>query len=257
MVNEETPERYEDVERNSVYERSMEDVDEDRAILLLSSGVDSSALLVHALKESNELFPINFTYGQMAWDVELQNSENLVEWAQESDEFDCEVHDLLNIDLTGALDWVDTGLTMSEDNVEKAKEEDEKVLGFVPMRNALFLSNACSFAAQEGCGKIYWGLSKDDEDIDGWTDSNTIGDFVEMMEDALNWEVVKGEVEILTPLREMEIGRAGELELLDEHGAPLEYVHSCYEPTPCGDCLSCTIRDMAFRDADVEDPLDR
>lgn len=253
MVNDELPDTYDEVERNSVYEKGMEEVDDGRSILLLSSGVDSSALLVEALKESEELYPMNFTYGQMAWDVELDNSKNLVQWAQQQDEFDCEVHDLIHIDLTDSLGWVDTGVTMFEEDMETV--DDEKLLGFVPMRNALFLTYAFAFAAQEGCGNIYWGISSDDENIAGWTDADKIGEFIQTMEDGLNWEIVKGDAEIRTPLRDKDVGRAGELEILHDHGVPLEYTHSCYDKEPCEDCLSCTIREMAFRDVDFEDPL--
>lgn len=235
-----------------------EESDENRAVLLLSSGLDSTATFALAVEEYDEIYPMFFVYGNLARDVERRCSENLVEWAQENT--DTLIHDLDVVNLYETIE----GLIHS-DKTASGRDSDEfdHTLGYVPFRNVMFLSVAGAFATNNGYRDILFGISNEDMTHDppiATPYAREFDMFIEEINDVFGMASLKGDVRVRAPLVENNLDYHEEVHLLDQAGWPLQYSYSCFEisdpddPSPCGECESCVSRREAFAEVGVEDP---
>ena len=123
---------------------------------------------------------------------------------------------------------------------------------YVPFRNAHLLCLAVSWAEVIGADAVAIGAVE--EDSSGYPDCRQV--FYEAFEKAIETGTrPETSILLLTPvigLDKAEIVRRG-IEL----GAPLHLAWSCYqsEEIPCGRCESCLLRQRAFAEAGVPDPL--
>ncbi|HVB86648.1 MAG TPA: 7-cyano-7-deazaguanine synthase QueC [Candidatus Dormibacteraeota bacterium] len=125
-------------------------------------------------------------------------------------------------------------------------------ISYVPFRNAHFLSAAVSWAEVIGATSIFIGAVS--EDSSGYPDCRP--EYYRAFE-ALIREGTRPEthIGIATPviaMRKSQIVQRGV-----ELGAPLDRTWSCYqsEDEACGVCDSCRLRQHAFADAGVRDPI--
>lgn len=111
-------------------------------------------------------------------------------------------------------------------------------------RNFFFISAAALYAKNNGYDKIYIGLSKDD--YESYNDCRA--QFIEKMNDTVKY-ALETKVEIIAPYvhkEKIEIWK-----IADKLGY-LDYVkdnsYSCWknEQPPCGECLSCKMREDSF-----------
>ena len=106
------------------------------AVMALSGGMDSSALLLHLLREGYTVTAISFNYGQKHV-IELERARLLVDYLKQHQ---------LNVnhhvaDLTSATALFESHLLQSGDDVPKGHyEEDNMKATVVPNRNAMFAS---------------------------------------------------------------------------------------------------------------------
>lgn len=106
------------------------------AVMALSGGMDSSALLLHLLREGYTVTAISFNYGQKHV-IELDRARLLVEYLKQHQ---------LNLthhvaDLTSATALFESNLLQGGDEVPKGHyEEDNMKATVVPNRNAMFAS---------------------------------------------------------------------------------------------------------------------
>jgi 7-cyano-7-deazaguanine synthase len=122
---------------------------------------------------------------------------------------------------------------------------------YVPFRNAHFLAAAISWAEVLGAAKVLIGAVE--QDSSGYPDCRP--EFYRAYNAVVRAGTREGHIEVLTPLiglRKSQIVRLG-LELK----APMELTWSCYsrEDRACGECESCRLRQRAFAEAGVGDPL--
>ena len=122
---------------------------------------------------------------------------------------------------------------------------------YVPFRNAHFLSVAVSWAEVLNADKVYIGAVE--QDSSGYPDCRP--DYYRAFNDVVRAGTKAGRIQIVTPLigmRKAEIVTLG-LEL----GAPFDLTWSCYsrEDRACGVCDSCVLRQRAFQEAGVADPI--
>ncbi|MBP7585412.1 MAG: 7-cyano-7-deazaguanine synthase QueC [Spirochaetes bacterium] len=222
----------------------------DRAVVLLSGGLDSATTIAVAVHERYEILAMTFAYGQRHG-VELSRAKELAR------DFGAVEHAVVDIPpglfagsaLTGAV---------PEAVPKNRRPEDggDIPVTYVPARNILFLSYALAFAESRGAGAVYIGANA--VDYSGYPDCR--GEFLDAFERmaALGMKCgVEGRpVKILAPLlnlRKSEIIRLG-------IGLGVDYskTHSCYDPDSaglaCGDCDSCRIRIKGFAEAGVPDP---
>jgi 7-cyano-7-deazaguanine synthase len=106
------------------------------AVMALSGGMDSSALLLHLLREGYTVTAISFNYGQKHV-IELDRARLLVEYLKQHQ---------LNLthhvaDLTSATALFESNLLQGGEDVPKGHyEEDNMKATVVPNRNAMFAS---------------------------------------------------------------------------------------------------------------------
>ncbi|HEX9285892.1 MAG TPA: 7-cyano-7-deazaguanine synthase QueC [Thermoanaerobaculia bacterium] len=223
----------------------------NRAIVLLSGGLDSATCLLIAKKEAGEVFALSFDYGQRHR-VELERARDLAL------RYGASVHRIVKLDLPAPES---SALT------DRSREVPRHALGreaipvtYVPARNTLFLSHAVAWGEAIGAGDVYIGANA--LDYSGYPDCRP--EFLEAFERTANLGTKAGvegalAFRIHAPLLRMTKGeivsRAAEL------GLDFALTSSCYDPTPdgepCRSCDSCLLREKGFREAGIRDPLDR
>jgi len=223
----------------------------NRAIVLLSGGLDSATCLLIAKKEAEEVFALSFDYGQRHR-LELDRARGLAL------RYGSAAHCIVKLDLPAPES---SALT------DRSREIPRNALGreaipptYVPARNTLFLSNAVAWGEAIRAGDIYIGANA--LDYSGYPDCRP--EFLDAFEKAVNLGTKAGVEGSLTfrvraPLLRMTKGeivsRAAEL------GLDFALTSSCYDPTPegepCRSCDSCLLREKGFREAGLRDPLER
>ena len=118
-------------------------------VVSLSGGMDSSTLLLRAIKEYDSVTAISFDYGQKHR-VELERAQSLVDYLNSnSEEYDQEkgnkhIFNPVNyrqIKLDGLVDLLDSALVQGGDDVPEGHyEQDNMKETVVPNRNKMFAS---------------------------------------------------------------------------------------------------------------------
>ncbi len=219
----------------------------DKAVVLLSGGIDSSTTLAIARDGGYELYALSLDYGQ-------RHSLELEAAAKVATQVGVEKHLLIHADL-GAIG----GSALTADlEVPKGGVKEGIPATYVPARNTIFLSFALGWAEVLEAPHIFIGANV--MDYSGYPDCRP--EFLKAFEEMANLATkasVEGKIRfrINAPLLKMskaEIIRKG-LDL----GLDYSLTWSCYDPTPegkpCGACDSCLIRAKGFKEAGAEDPL--
>ena len=228
----------------------------DRAIILLSGGLDSATVLHIARERGLELYAISFNYGQRHL-VELEAARRLASAAGVVE------HKIIRVDpalfqgtaLVNREIEVPRDRDLSED--ESGTEDEEIPVTYVPARNILFLSHALAMAESYEIGHIFLGINA--LDYSGYPDCRP--DFLEAFERmaALGMKTgVQGNpLKMHAPLIEMT-----KTQIIQEGlrlGVDYGLTTSCYNPSekgePCGHCDSCQLRLKGFAGAGEKDPL--
>lgn len=160
-------------------------MEQERAIVLLSGGQDSTTCLYWALKRFSDVTAIAFNYGQKH-EVELKQAEKIAT--------DAGV-DLRLVDVRGLL----TGgaLINHEQDVSNASHLDDNLpASFTAGRNILFLTIAASWARELDISNIVTGVCQ--TDYSGYPDCRN--NFITAMEKALSLGLDDTKLAIHTPL---------------------------------------------------------
>lgn len=223
----------------------------NKAVVLLSGGLDSATTLAIARHEGYACHALSFDYGQRhRWELDAAR-------AVAGDQGVAD-HRVVTLDLSAAGGFGHSALTDAID-VPKDREEDGGIpVTYVPARNTIFLSIALGLAEVVGAWDIFLGVNA--VDYSGYPDCRPA--FVAAFENLANLATAagvegKGRYRIHAPLVKLTKGQiiARGLEL----GVDYSLTHSCYDPLEggraCGRCDSCRLRRDGFRDAGSEDPL--
>ena len=116
-------------------------------VVSLSGGMDSSTLLLRALKEYDSVTAISFNYGQKHR-VELERAQSLVDYLNKEQDYQLSyIEPKFNnikyrqIKLDGLVDLLDSALVEGGDEVPEGHyEEDNMKATVVPNRNKIFAS---------------------------------------------------------------------------------------------------------------------
>lgn len=222
-----------------------------RAICLLSGGLDSTTSLAIAQHQGFECYCLSFDYGQRHR-IELEAAERVAR------QLGAKEHRTIRIDLRvfGA-----SSLTSNLD-VPKDRSSSEMTNGipstYVPARNTIFLSFALAYAEVVTASHIFIGVNA--LDYSGYPDCRP--EFIHAFERMANL-ATKAAVEgaskmtICSPLLHMT--KAEIVRKAADLGVDLSLTHSCYDPAPaggpCGRCDSCLLRRKGFEEAGLPDPL--
>ena len=222
-----------------------------KAVVLLSGGLDSATVLAIARREGYELYALSFSYGQRhVWELEAaKRVAASIGVAQ---------HRVAEIDLR-----VFGGSALTDDiAVPKGRAMDEMSHGipvtYVPARNTIFLSFSLAWAEVLGSSDVFIGVNA--LDYSGYPDCRPefIGAFEKMANLATKAGVEgRQRLKIHTPL--IALSKAQIIVTGIELGVDYALTSSCYDPSstgePCGQCDSCLLRQKGFRENGIDDPL--
>lgn len=217
----------------------------EKAVVLLSGGLDSSTALYLAKSEGYELHAISFDYGQRH-SKELECAKAVAQAAG------VKSHKVVSLNLG---EWGGSSLTDMSMTVEDGDADRTDIpMTYVPARNMVFLSVAASMAEAIGAQHIFIGVSE--VDYSGYVDCRQV--FIDAMEKAINLGTVMGaeqgkKITIHAPFVNMT--KAEEIKLGNKLGVDFSLTWSCYRggEKPCGTCDSCLLRARAFKEAGVKD----
>lgn len=221
----------------------------ERAVVLLSGGLDSATCLAWARAQGFECHTLAVDYGQRHR-VELEAARRVAA-ALGSRE-----HRVVGVDLRAV-----GGSALTAD-LEVPKDRPEAELGagipatYVPARNTVFLAIALGLAETLDARHLVAGMNA--LDYSGYPDCRP--EFVTAFEDLARVATRAGvegrPVRVHAPL--MRLDKAAIVRLGVSLGVDFALTHSCYDPSPdgaaCGRCDACVLRRRGFREAGVADP---
>lgn len=217
-----------------------------RAIVLFSSGLDSTTCLAIANKEGFETYALSFDYGQKHR-VELDNAKRI------SKHFNVKEHKIVSLALNSI-----GGSALTDDNIEVPDYQGtgEIPSTYVPARNTIFLSVALGWAEVLEAYDIFIGAN--DLDYSGYPDCRP--EYFKAFEAMANLATKAGvegkHFKINAPLLRLtksQVIQKG-IELGVDYGLTISCYRADQEGRACGKCDSCTYRKKGFKEAGVEDP---
>lgn len=216
----------------------------NRAVVLLSGGIDSSVAMALALKEEKGVYPLAVDYGQLHGE-ELNCAYSLCD---EYRDRGASVARLTIVEMSFGSTGI-KGSSLTDAKVrptDNGTREDAAADVYVPGRNTFLLALAASYAEQVGASEVYVGFT-----VRGFPDCRP--GFVKAYNELLR-KGLRRRVQIVAPLirkTKVAVVRLG-LKL----GVPLHHTRSCLRggKAPCGKCNSCYLRAKAFRTLGVRDP---
>ncbi|MBO7126538.1 7-cyano-7-deazaguanine synthase QueC [bacterium] len=219
---------------------------EKKAVVLFSGGLDSTTVLVYAMKQGYDVYPLTFSYGQRHA-IEIKQSERTLE-----------KYGLLNRQTVFSIDLTPfVNCSLINKNLEVPEFAENRIPStYVPSRNIIFLSIASGMAETLGAEKIFIGVNS--VDYSGYPDCRP--EFVEAFNKTIavgTKQGVERGIKVEAPILNM--SKKEIIELGMSLGVDYSLTHSCYNPTPdglsCGVCDSCRLRLEGFRQAGFKDPL--
>ncbi|MEZ6124560.1 MAG: 7-cyano-7-deazaguanine synthase QueC [Planctomycetaceae bacterium] len=223
--------------------------DPQKAVVLVSGGLDSATVLAIAARQGYELHAISFDYGQRH-------------------RFELEAADRVCLSIGVASHVVfplDTaifrGSALTNDIAVPHHRTDEEIshgipVTYVPARNTIFLSIALGLAESMEADHLFIGVNA--VDYSGYPDCRPefIAAFEAMANLATKAAVEGRRLTVHTPL--ISLTKAEIIQQGLKLGVDYGLTHSCYDPTPsgqsCGECDSCRLRLKGFAEAGTTDP---
>lgn len=225
--------------------------DKEKAVILLSGGLDSATTAAIACAEGFALYALSIDYGQRHR-FELESATKIAQSLGVVD------HKIVEIDLASL------GGSALTANIEVPQGRGDAEISqgipvtYVPARNTVMLSLALGYAEVLGAADIFIGVNA--VDYSGYPDCRP--KFIAAFEQLANLATkagVEGTVnfKIHTPL--IHLTKAEIIKCGTERGVDYSLTHTCYAPdeqgTSCGRCDACYLRKKGFADAGLIDPI--
>lgn len=217
----------------------------DKAVILVSGGLDSTTVLAMAQDQGFDCHTLSFDYGQRHRS-ELEAAE------QVSQKMAVKAHKVIKLDL-GAIG----GSALTDNAIDVPVQETSGIpVTYVPARNTVFMSIALGWAEVLGANDIFVGVNA--VDYSGYPDCRPeyISAFEQMANLATKAGVEGNKLHIHTPLINMT--KAQIIQAGVSHNVDYSLTVSCYQATEdgaaCGLCDSCRLRKQGFFEAGIEDP---
>lgn len=216
-----------------------------RAVVLLSGGLDSATVLAMARAQGFECHALSVAYGQ-------RHIAELRAAAMVARRLGAASHQVIhvNLDAVGGSALTDRSIAVPESLAPGIP------VTYVPARNTLFLSLALGWAEVLGARDLFIGVNA--VDYSGYPDCRPefIESFERLAQLATKAGVEGADFKVHTPLIRLskaEIIRAGA-----KLGVDYASTVSCYQPDDeghaCGRCDSCRLRREGFAAAGIPDP---
>jgi 7-cyano-7-deazaguanine synthase len=221
----------------------------ERAVVLLSGGLDSTTVLAIAQSEGYLPYALSFRYGQRHV-VELEAARRIAAAAGVE-------HVVAEIDLR-----IFGGSALTADIAVPKGRSDEEMGGcipitYVPARNTIFLSFALAWAETLAASDVFVGVNA--LDYSGYPDCRP--EYIEAFERMANLATKAGvegsqRLRIHAPL--MQLTKEGIIRRGLELGVDYAVTQSCYDPDAqgraCGGCDACRLRLRGFAAVGAPDP---
>lgn len=216
-----------------------------RAVVLLSGGLDSATALAVARSEGYDCYALSFDYGQ-------RHSAELNAARAVAAQLGAREHRVMTLDL-GQFG----GSALTDRNLAVPLQPSAGIpITYVPARNTVMLSLALAWAEVLAADAIYIGVNA--VDYSGYPDCRP--EYIEAFERMANLatkRAVEGQpLHIAAPL--VDLSKAEIVRLGVGLGVDYALTVSCYqadaEGVACGCCDSCRLRRQGFLDAGVPDP---
>jgi 7-cyano-7-deazaguanine synthase len=223
-------------------------IKEEKALIILSGGMDSTTLLYDLIKQygNKNILAISFNYGSKHSKWELSAAMNTCHNLKIK-------HKIIDIQPVFLL--FKSALLNHKDSkkIPEGHYEDENMKKtVVPFRNGILLSLAIGIAESNNINKVYYGAHGGDHAI--YPDCRQ--DFLEAVNKAGNLGTYLN-VEILAPY--MKMNKISILKKGIKLKVNYKNTHTCYSPNKagqsCGRCGSCQERLEAFEKNNIKDPL--
>ncbi|MHA1377375.1 MAG: 7-cyano-7-deazaguanine synthase QueC [Candidatus Helarchaeota archaeon] len=218
----------------------------NKAICLLSGGLDSSTVIYYAKNIGYEIYALSFDYGQRHL-KEMEAAKKIASLVKAKE------HKILKVDLTqfGGSALTDNNIEIPTDRTDEQIATEIPVT-YVPMRNTIFLSFAAVYAEVVGADTIFAGMNV--IDYSGYPDCRP--EYIKAIEKAINLGSKVQNFKIETPIITM--NKSEIIQLGTKLGVPYEHTWSCYkgQNKACGECESCKFRKKGFEDAGLIDPIE-
>jgi len=210
----------------------------DKAVVLLSGGIDSTVTLYLVKKYRFGPYVLIFDYKQRH-KKEILFAVNTAKRLKAP-------YKIVKI----GFPWGGSALTDRKIKVPLTKSRGIPVT-YVPGRNLVFLSLAVSFAETIKAKKIFIGAHI--QDYSGYPDCRP--EFLESFSRTANLGIKHKGIKIESPL--LDKGKTEIIKLGYSLGVDFSKTWSCYQGSknPCGKCDSCRYRREGFKKAGFPDPL--
>jgi 7-cyano-7-deazaguanine synthase len=215
----------------------------NKAVVLLSGGLDSSTTLYDALSRGYDCHCLVFDYGQ-------KHKKEIIQAKAVARRADCK-----SVVVKIGLPWKGSALLDKKISVPQGRALNAKDIPvtYVPARNIIFLSFAASFAEAIAAKTIFIGANA--VDYSGYPDCRPefIRAYQAMLATGLKTSVEGHSIKVVTPL--IRLSKAEIVKLAVKLKVPLELTWSCYNggARPCGVCDSCRLRAQGFAQAKIQD----
>lgn len=221
-----------------------------KAVLLLSGGLDSTTMLALAVQQGFDVHAMTFRYGQRH-SSEIEAARRVARHYGVSD------HVVVDIDLrTFGGSALTADIAVPKDRTDDAIAHGIPVT-YVPARNTIFLSFCLAFAEVLGASDIFIGVNA--VDYSGYPDCRP--EYVQAFQTMANL-ATRGGVEGTSPIRIqtplLDLTKREIVQLGISLGVDYAITLSCYDPSPeglaCGHCDACRLRLRGFSEAGATDP---
>jgi 7-cyano-7-deazaguanine synthase len=217
----------------------------EKAIILLSGGLDSITVLAEAKQNGYESYALSFEYGQRH-NAELKAASEIAR------QYQVKEHKIIKIDLATI-----GGSALTDQNIEVPSTPQEGIpVTYVPARNTIFLAFALGWAEVLKARDIFIGVNA--VDYSGYPDCRP--EFINGFEKLANLATKAGvegrDFKIHTPL--IDLSKAEIIKLGTRLGVDYKMTVSCYSADEkgraCRVCDACRLRAFGFKEAGLNDP---
>ncbi|MCX7945273.1 MAG: 7-cyano-7-deazaguanine synthase QueC [Deltaproteobacteria bacterium] len=215
----------------------------DKAIILLSGGMDSATVLAMASRKYN-LIALHFNYHQRTEKKELWCFHQLCQY------YNVEKKIIIDLDFFRKIGG--STLLRGIGKVPKPRFRRDKIPStYVPFRNGIMLSIATAVADRFSARYIFLGAVE--ADFSGYPDCRY--NFIKNFEKAAKVGTKNQNISIVAPL--LNLTKSQIVSKGIKLGVPYQYTWSCYNSNdkPCLKCESCLLRLKGFDKAGYRDPL--
>ena len=216
----------------------------NKAVVLLSGGLDSTVTAYTAKKEGHDIYALTIDYGQRH-KREIESARKVAK------AIGAKEHRVIKLDLAkfGGSALTDRRIKVPETPAHGIPPT------YVPARNTIMLSLALAYAEANGADYIYAGVNA--VDYSGYPDCRPkfIKAFQKLADLATKRTLEGKGITIKTPL--INLSKKEIVNLGVKLGAPLELTWSCYKgkKKACGKCDSCRLRLKGFKETKIKDPI--